>query len=115
MRWIDDAPVKKRRRRHRSPSVTVAIAVAILLASVTLCGLLVINMPRSQTSATEVAVTTESLTSEGDAEMRSDGEYSVKEATSLNETGEVTNKNTESKMMENLMYEIAKQTVRQKN
>lgn len=114
MRWIDDAPVKRRRKRHKSPSVTVAIAAAILLASVTLCGLLVINMPKTHTQVAEASVTTEILSDEADTEIRSDGKYSVKETESLNDTGEVTNKNTESKMMENLMYTIAKQTVRQK-
>lgn len=122
MRWVDDTPVKKRRRRrrYRNPSVTMAVAAAIILASLTLCGLLFINIPKAgnkTVAAADTSVVVETLAATEDdgsteEEVRSDGTYSVKNADSLNDSGEVTNKNTESKVMESLMYAIAKQTVR---
>lgn len=122
MRWVDDTPVKNRRRRRRygNPSMTMTVAAVIILANLTLCVLLFINMPKAGSktvAAADTSVVVETLADTEDdsgtaEEVRSDGTYAVKNADSLNDSGEVTNKNTESKVMESLMYAIAKQTVR---
>ena len=119
MRWVDDTPVKKRRKKIKEPSTAIAVAAVIFITCLTLCGLLFINMPKGNTQLAADAgsvMTTATLgdagSSESDTRVTSADGYSVRETKSLNESGSVTNKNTESKMMESLMSAIGKQTAR---
>lgn len=90
------------------------IVIVIILTSVTLCGLLFVNLygrqePEAITAAEAVAVESDAKGITGISKSSS-SPYTVKNTEPENEPGSVSNDNTKSKLMEDLMWNIASKT-----
>lgn len=104
-----------RGRNHAHSSVCYIVAI-ILLTSATMCGLLFVNLYGRKTvfltAKTVTTITTGSTeeSSEITSDVQADSSYAVRNAEAINNTGEVSNDGTKSKLMEDLMLNIAKKT-----
>ena len=92
------------------------ITAVILLTGATMCGLLWVNLSGRKTTVPQVrtaaAATEESprRPSSSTHTNQSASSYKVRDSEARNETGNVSNEGTNSKLMEDLMLHIAKDT-----
>lgn len=98
-------------RQKSKISIAHYIAAIILLTSITMCGLLFVNLyGRTFHVQNDNQVTTVTVKETSADTDTSDSPYTVKETEAINASGDVTNDNTKSKLMEDLMLDIAKKT-----